>query len=125
MNVMGLDAVLLTIVHFNSVITGFSFNGDSRNAQKWLDSASFHSLSPNIVSYSAALHSYAREGRSDDSLNAAEQLWKRMLFCKVQPNMVAYSAMIDVCAKTGVPADAVRYFNMMQKAGYVIDYLFS
>jgi pentatricopeptide repeat protein len=92
---------------FNHLINASAMSNDTVRAEFWLSKMLELWVTPNVASYTPALHTHGREG----NIEAAEKGLERMREKGVEANVFSYSALIHACAQTGETDRAELWFN--------------
>ncbi|KAK9143978.1 hypothetical protein Syun_013378 [Stephania yunnanensis] len=98
---------------WNSIITGYAFNGHFDEAFKHLEQMKQEGINPDMVTWNGLVSGYSLRGHS----NEAVALIRQMKTLGVEPNVVSWTALISGCCQTGNYKDSFRFFGYMVLEG--------
>ncbi|WOG90534.1 hypothetical protein DCAR_0209778 [Daucus carota subsp. sativus] len=101
------------IFAWNSLISGYSFKGQSEDAVKLLKRMESEGIKPDIVTYNSLVSGYAFWGNIDEALD----IIRRMKISGCTPNVVTWTALISGCSQNEKYKAALEFFVEMQKEG--------
>ncbi|EEE51165.1 hypothetical protein OsJ_31940 [Oryza sativa Japonica Group] len=98
------------IVSYNTVLAGYSAQGDEEGFEKLLKEISAKKLEPNVVTYNCRIQWFAKKGETFKG----EELLDAMESKDVAPNYLTYNALVQGYCKEGNVGSAMRVFKRMK-----------
>ncbi|KAL6982083.1 hypothetical protein U1Q18_023699 [Sarracenia purpurea var. burkii] len=97
------------IFAWNSLISGYSFNGQFEDALKLFNMIENHGIKPDLITYNGLVYGYSMWGRSKEALAMIHQIKVSGL----TPNVVTWTALISGCTQKGNFKDAIEFSRQM------------
>lgn len=101
------------IFAWNSMISGYSFKGNSEKAKSLLNQMAREGVRPDLVTYNSMVSGYSMAGRIDEALAMIRQIKNSGL----TPNVVSWTALISGSSQNGYHKNALEYCHQMQTEG--------
>ncbi|KAG2548340.1 pentatricopeptide repeat-containing protein At1g61870, mitochondrial-like [Panicum virgatum] len=98
------------IISYNTVLAGYSVQGDEEGFEKLLKEISASKLEPNVVTYNCRIQWFAKKGETVKG----EELLDVMESKEVAPNYLTYNALVQGYCKEGNVGPAMRVFKRMK-----------
>ncbi|XP_028102736.1 pentatricopeptide repeat-containing protein At4g01030, mitochondrial-like [Camellia sinensis] len=98
---------------WNSLISGYSFKGQFKDAVKLLNQMDNERIKPDLVTYNGLVSGYSMWGHNKEALAMIHQIKVSGLI----PNVVTWTALISGCAQKGNYKDALEFSIQMQGEG--------
>ncbi|KAG2537405.1 pentatricopeptide repeat-containing protein At1g09820-like [Panicum virgatum] len=98
------------IISYNTVLAGYSVQGDEEGFEKLLKEISANKLEPHVVTYNCRIQWFAKKGETVKG----EELLDVMESKEVAPNYLTYNALVQGYCKEGNVGPAMRVFKRMK-----------
>ncbi|KAL8062861.1 hypothetical protein ABFX02_02G174500 [Erythranthe guttata] len=102
-----------SIFAWNSMISGYSYNGDMENASILFNQMRIEGIEPDLVTYNSMVSGYSMIGRINEALATIRQIKNSGL----NPNVVSWTALISGSSQNGYHRNALEFCYEMQKEG--------
>ncbi|KAJ8649502.1 hypothetical protein MRB53_002525 [Persea americana] len=102
------------IFTWNSLISGYAYNGLFDEVMKLLNRMEKEGIKPNLVTWNSLIAGYAMRGLSKQALELIHQLKKTST---LHPNVVSWTALISGCSRIGNYIEALDFCIKMQQGG--------
>ncbi|PIN26521.1 hypothetical protein CDL12_00724 [Handroanthus impetiginosus] len=101
------------IIAWNSMISGYSFNGNFEKAVSLIEQMEGEGVWPELVTYNSMVSGYSTAGRLNEALNMIRDIKNSGL----TPNVVTWTALISGSSQNGHHQQALEHSYQMQGEG--------
>ncbi|KAF6173005.1 hypothetical protein GIB67_006381 [Kingdonia uniflora] len=101
------------IVAWNTLISGYAFNGHFEETLKLLNRMEQEGIKPDLVTWNSLISGYSMHGRSKVAL----VLIRQMKAWGLNPNVVSWTALISGCSQRENYCESLELFIQMQREG--------
>ncbi|KAM1707752.1 hypothetical protein ACFX13_000899 [Malus domestica] len=101
------------IFAWNSLISGYSFKGIFKDAERLLHNMSQEGIKPDLVTWNGLVSGYAMRGLHKEALAVIHRIKSSGL----TPNVVSWTALISGCSHNENYSGSLKFFIQMQKEG--------
>ncbi|XP_045790018.1 pentatricopeptide repeat-containing protein At4g01030, mitochondrial [Trifolium pratense] len=99
------------IYAWNSLISGYAFEGLFGDAEKLLNQMEEEGLKPDLVTWNGLILGYSMRGRVEEALTVIN----RIKSSGITPNVVSWTSLISGCSQNEKYIDALQIFSQMQE----------
>ncbi|KAG0499830.1 hypothetical protein HPP92_004521 [Vanilla planifolia] len=85
------------VVTWNAILTGYSQNGNFKEASELFEDMRRHDMELNVVAWSAMIAGYAQRGHCHEAL----EVFRQMQLARSYPNAVTIISLLSACASVG------------------------